>query len=105
MEGLLSLYEAAHVRIHDENILDEAVAFTTHHLGRMLPQLEPRPKEKVQHALVYPLQRSLTVLTLHFHISNYEKDESRDEVLLRLAKLNFNFLQNVYRDELFQLST
>ncbi|KAL0459219.1 UNVERIFIED_CONTAM: 5-epiaristolochene synthase [Sesamum latifolium] len=31
-KGLLSLYEAANVRIHGEDLLEDAVAFTTHHL-------------------------------------------------------------------------
>ncbi|KAH6771730.1 hypothetical protein C2S51_010134 [Perilla frutescens var. frutescens] len=105
IEGLLSLYEAAHVRIHDEYILDEAEAFTTHHLANMLPELEPHIKEKVQQALDYPLHKSLTIFNLRFHISIYEKDNSRNELLLRLAKLNFNFLQNTYRNELFQLTS
>ncbi|KAH6816229.1 hypothetical protein C2S51_021049 [Perilla frutescens var. frutescens] len=103
--GLLSLYEAAHVRIHDENILDEAVAFTTHHLSNMLPELESPIKEKVQQALDYSLHKSLTIFNLRFYISIYEQDDSRDELLLRLAKLNFNFLQNIYRNEIFELTT
>ncbi|KAH6775824.1 hypothetical protein C2S52_013385 [Perilla frutescens var. hirtella] len=105
IEGLLSLYEAAHVRIHDENILDEAMAFTTHELSNMLAELESPMKEKVQQALDYPLHKSLTILNLRFYIPIYEKDELRNELLLRLAKFNFNFLQNIYRNELFQLST
>ncbi|KAH6809077.1 hypothetical protein C2S51_026860 [Perilla frutescens var. frutescens] len=104
-EGLLSLYEAAHVRIHDENILDEAVAFTTHHLSNMLPELESPIKDKVQQALDFPLHKSLTIFNIRFYISIHEKYDSRDELLLRLAKLNFNFLQNIYRNEIFQLTT
>ncbi|KAL0435395.1 UNVERIFIED_CONTAM: Gamma-curcumene synthase [Sesamum radiatum] len=39
-KGLLSLYEATHLRINGEAILEEAVGFTTHHLKHMLQQLE-----------------------------------------------------------------
>ncbi|KAH6818181.1 hypothetical protein C2S51_001784 [Perilla frutescens var. frutescens] len=106
IEGLLSLYEASHVRIYDENILEEAVVFTTHHLSNVLPELESPIKEKVQQALDYPLHKSVAILNLRFYISIFEKEvDSRDELLLRLAKLNFNFLTNIYRNELFQLST
>ncbi|KAL0297919.1 UNVERIFIED_CONTAM: Gamma-cadinene synthase [Sesamum calycinum] len=40
-KGLLSLYEAANVRIHGEDVLEDAVAFTSHHLNRMVQELEP----------------------------------------------------------------
>lgn len=104
VEGLLSLHEAAHIRIPGENILEEAVAFTRHHLTRMLPQLESSSREQVQHALKYPLHKNLAILSLRFRIDAYENDDSRDELLLRMAKLNFNFLQNIYRNEIFQVA-
>ncbi|KAH6770146.1 hypothetical protein C2S52_014949 [Perilla frutescens var. hirtella] len=103
-EGLLCLYEAAHVRIRDENILDEAVAFTVHHLNRMLPKLESNLKEKVQQALKRSIHRGLPLLNVRFYISAYGRDGSTEEFLVKLAKLNFNFLQNIYRKELDELT-
>lgn len=102
-EGLLSLYEAAHVRTHDENVLEEAVEFTRHHLSDMLPQLKSPFKDKVQLALKHPLHKSVPLIQTRFYIAIYENDESRDELLLRLAKLNFSFLQNIYRNELSEV--
>ncbi|PIN23179.1 (+)-gamma-cadinene synthase [Handroanthus impetiginosus] len=104
VEGLLNLYEAAHIRIHGEDILEEAVTFTTHHLTRVLPQLESPIKDKVKRALEHPTHRAIPIIELRLYISIYEKDEPRDEVLLKMAKLNFNYLQNLYKDELSQLS-
>ncbi|PIN00125.1 Beta-farnesene synthase [Handroanthus impetiginosus] len=104
VEGLLNLYEAAHIRIHGEDILEEVVAFTTHHLTRVLPQLESPIKDKVKRALEHPIHRAVPIIEARLYISIYEKDESRDEVLLKMAKLNFNYLQNLYKDELSQLS-
>ncbi|PIN22639.1 cis-muuroladiene synthase [Handroanthus impetiginosus] len=104
VEGLLNLYEAAHIRTHGEDILEEAVAFTTHHLNRVLPQLESPIKDKVKRALEHPVHKAVLIIEARLYISIYEKDESRDEVLLKLAKLNFNYLQNLYKDELSQLS-
>ncbi|KAL0452014.1 UNVERIFIED_CONTAM: Gamma-cadinene synthase [Sesamum latifolium] len=103
-EGLLSLYEAAHARIHGEDILEEAVAFTTHHLSRILPQLESPLKDKVKRALEQALHRGVPVIETRVYLSLYERDESRDELLLKLAKLNFSFLQNLYRKELSEVS-
>ncbi|KAH6767701.1 hypothetical protein C2S52_018684 [Perilla frutescens var. hirtella] len=104
VEGLLSLYEAAHVRIHNENILDEAVAFTVHHLTNMLLKLESPIKERVQQALKHSIHRGIPILNVRFYISVYEREGSTDELLVKLAKLNFNYLQNIYRKELSQLS-
>ncbi|KAK6161726.1 hypothetical protein DH2020_005107 [Rehmannia glutinosa] len=57
VEGLLSLYEAAHIRIHGEYILDEAAKFTRHHLSLMVPKLECLMKDKVMRALEHPHHR------------------------------------------------
>ncbi|XP_057766271.1 gamma-cadinene synthase-like [Salvia miltiorrhiza] len=103
VEGLLSLYEAAHVRIHGENILDEAVEFTVDHLNRMVPELKSPIKEKVQQALQLSIHRGVPILTVRFYISIYESMDD-DQLLLKLAKINFNFLQNMYRKELSELS-
>lgn len=92
-EGLLSLYEAAHLGIREDKILEEALEFTRQQLTRMLLQLKSPLKEKVHHALKNPLHRSVAIIEIRFYISIYEKDESRDELLLKLAKINFNFLQ------------
>ncbi|KAH6808693.1 hypothetical protein C2S51_026476 [Perilla frutescens var. frutescens] len=104
LEGLLSLYETAHIRFHDEKILDEAARFTENELSRMESQLEPPLKEKVKRALEHPFHREVPIFHTRIFISIYEKDDSRDELLLKLAKLNFNFLQNLYKNELAQLS-
>ncbi|KAL7152771.1 hypothetical protein ABFS83_04G120700 [Erythranthe nasuta] len=110
-KGLLSLYEAAHLRIRGEEILEEAAAFATYHLNLMLDDddqqllLEfPLLEEQVKRALQNPLHRGVPRIETRRFISFYEKDESRSELLLRLAKLDFNYLQNIYKKELSQLS-
>ncbi|EYU31456.1 hypothetical protein ABFS82_07G067500 [Erythranthe guttata] len=103
VEGLLSLYEAAHVRIRGENILEEAVAFTKHHMTRHMLSLESPLKDKVKRALVHSLHRGVPIIEARVYISIYEKDDSRDEMILKLAKLNFNYLQNMYKEELSEL--
>ncbi|KAH6774986.1 hypothetical protein C2S52_012547 [Perilla frutescens var. hirtella] len=103
VEGLLSLYEAAHTRIHNENVLDDAVAFTVHHLTGLLTNLESPIKEKVEQALKRSIHKGLPLLNVRFYISVYGRDASTEEFLVKLAKLNFNFLQNIYRKELAEL--
>lgn len=103
VEGLLSLYEAAHVRFRDEEILEEAARFTRHYLRSMVSQLESPLKEKVKRALECPLHRDVPIFYTRFFISIYENDDSMDELLLKLAKFNFNFLQILYKKELCEL--
>ncbi|KAL0459202.1 UNVERIFIED_CONTAM: Gamma-cadinene synthase [Sesamum latifolium] len=103
-KGLLSLYEAAHLRIHGETILGEAVTFTTHHLNHILQQLEPTLQDQVKTALQHPLHRGVPRIETRHFISFYERDDSKNELLLKLAKLDFNYLQNLYKKELHELT-
>ncbi|XP_011080335.1 gamma-cadinene synthase [Sesamum indicum] len=103
-KGLLSLYEAAQLRIHGEAILEEAVAFTTHHLKRMLQQLECPLQDQVKRALQHSLHRGVPRIETRHFISFYERDDSKNQLLLKLAKLDFNYLQNVYKKELHDLT-
>ncbi|KAK4384504.1 Germacrene A synthase [Sesamum angolense] len=59
-KGLLSLYEAANVRIHGEDVLEDAVAFTSHHLNRMVQELEPPLQCQMKRALEQPVHRGET---------------------------------------------
>ncbi|XP_047938050.1 cis-muuroladiene synthase-like [Salvia hispanica] len=100
VEGMLSLYEAAHVRFNNEKILQEAADFTRVYLSSREAELESYIKDKVKRALKHPLHRDIPIVYARNFISIYEKDPSKNELLLKLAKFNFNFLQNLYRKEL-----
>ncbi|KAL0419277.1 UNVERIFIED_CONTAM: Gamma-cadinene synthase, partial [Sesamum radiatum] len=70
----------------------------------MVRQLESLLEEQVKRGLEQSLHRGAPgIETLHF-ISFYEKDDSKNELLLEFAKLDFNFLQNLYNKELYELS-
>ncbi|KAI3449956.1 hypothetical protein Pfo_006621 [Paulownia fortunei] len=103
-KGLLSLYEAAQLRIHGEEVLEDALAFTTHHLNRMVQQLESPLQDQVKRALEQPLHKGVPRIETRHYISFYAKDDSKNELLLKLAKLDFNYLQNMYKKDLCQLS-
>nr|GLL42032.1 (-)-germacrene D synthase-like [Ipomoea trifida] len=59
VQAMLSLYEASHLRVHGEQILEEALTFTTSHLESMLglPHLSNPLRSQKQH------QRELGSLT------------------------------------------
>nr|DAD38062.1 TPA_asm: hypothetical protein HUJ06_008703 [Nelumbo nucifera] len=101
---MLSLYEAAHLGIRGEEILDEALSFTTAHLKSVATNSSSPLVEQVIHALEQSLHRGMTKLEARHYISFYEKDPSRNEVLLKLAKLDFNRLQSLHLEELGEIS-
>ena len=52
---MLGLYEAAHLRVQEEDILDEALAFTTAHLESLVEDLDYPLAAQVTQALYSPL--------------------------------------------------
>ncbi|KAM3360324.1 hypothetical protein P3S68_020036 [Capsicum galapagoense] len=103
--GLLSLYEASHVRTHGEDILEDALAFSTTHLESATPHLNSPLKEQVTHALEQSLHKGIPRIEIQFFISSiYDKAETKNDVLLRFAKLDYNLLQMLHKQELAEVS-
>ena len=101
---MLGLYEAANLRVHGEDILDEALAFTSTHLTYMVEHLEYPLANLVAHTLKRPLRKSLERLEARWYIPIYQDEPSHDTTLLKLAKLDFNLVQTLHKEELRYLS-
>ncbi|XP_031116633.1 (-)-germacrene D synthase-like [Ipomoea triloba] len=106
VQAMLSLYEASHLRVHGEQILEEALTFTTSHLESMLglPHLSNPLRSQVSEALKQPIRRRLTRLDAQKFISSYEPNGTQDALLLKFAKLDFNLLQKQHQRELGSLT-
>ncbi|GMP68108.1 hypothetical protein CsSME_00027833 [Camellia sinensis var. sinensis] len=104
VRGMLSLYEAAHLRVRGEDILDEALSFTITHLESAVPNLSNLVQEQVIHALNQPIHMGLTRLEATRYFFFYEQDDSHNEVLLNFAKLDFNLLQKMHQWELSEIT-
>ncbi|XP_058095655.1 (-)-germacrene D synthase-like isoform X2 [Magnolia sinica] len=105
VKGLLSLYEAAYLRIQGEDILDEAIVFTSGLLKRIVAHHHDHPLDaKVRRALELPLHKRIPRLEARYFISLYQEDKSHNDVLLELAILDFNLLQTLHQRELRDLS-
>ncbi|WVZ94928.1 hypothetical protein U9M48_040755 [Paspalum notatum var. saurae] len=100
IESLLSLYNAAYLRTHDEKVLDEAIIFTRSHLEAALNSLESKLADEVSLSLQTPLFRRVRILETRNYIPIYENEPARNEAILEFAKLNFNLLQLLYCEEL-----
>nr|E2E2N7.1 RecName: Full=Bicyclo-germacrene synthase; AltName: Full=Allo-aromadendrene synthase; AltName: Full=Geraniol synthase; AltName: Full=Limonene synthase; AltName: Full=Terpene synthase 4; Short=OvTPS4; AltName: Full=Terpinolene synthase [Origanum vulgare]ADK73618.1 terpene synthase 4 [Origanum vulgare] len=103
VEGLLELYEASHLATRGEEILDRAMEFSSSHLQALLNQHlvgSVSLSKRVDEALKMPIRKTLTRLGARKFISLYQEDESRNELLLNFAKLDFNMVQKMHQREL-----
>ncbi|CAN1327514.1 Alpha-copaene synthase [Linum perenne] len=110
-EGLLSLYEAAHMAVHGEDILDEARAFATEKLDKSIIRMNnqnrnPSSFEKqVKFALSLPVWKCAPRTLTRNYIDFYSEDNTTvDSKLLRFAKLDFNMLQKFHQQELREIT-
>ncbi|XP_042515298.1 (-)-germacrene D synthase-like [Macadamia integrifolia] len=103
VSGMLCLYEATHWRVHGEDILDEALEFTTARLNSIVTNDHPLATQ-VMHALKQSLRNSPPRIEARHYISAYQEDKTKNESLLKFAKIDFNLLQAIHQQELTQLS-
>ncbi|XP_056171281.1 (-)-germacrene D synthase-like [Syzygium oleosum] len=101
MQGLLSLFEACHLRYHGEDILNDALAFTVTHLESIdARKASPNLAKQVSHALNQPIHKGPPRLVASHYIPLYEEEPSHNGVLLSLAKLDFNIVLEQHQKEL-----
>ncbi|KAG5568414.1 hypothetical protein H5410_064573 [Solanum commersonii] len=104
VQGLLSLYEATHLRVHREEILEEALSFTVTHLKSMSSKLDNSRKAQVSEALFQPIHTNVPRVVARKYIRIYENIVSHDDLLLKFAKLDFHILQKMHQRELSELT-
>ncbi|KAF6143062.1 hypothetical protein GIB67_041130 [Kingdonia uniflora] len=103
--GMLSLYEATHLRVHDEDILDEALEFATYHLKNILAtQVSSHLTREIGQALVQAYHKGMPRLETIRYIPLYEESEKRNEVLLKFAKLDYYLLRSLHLKELSEIT-
>nr|QIK00169.1 sesquiterpene synthase 3 [Senecio scandens var. incisus] len=100
VRGMLSFYESAQLRIKGETILDEAFIFTESNLKSIENTLEGNLARQVKYALFRPFHRGMQIVEARMYLLNYEEECSTYGSLLKLAKLHFNYLQLLQKEEL-----
>lgn len=101
---LLMLFDAAHLRVHGEEVLDSAIGFARSRLQSLMRGLEPEMAEEVRYTLETPSFRRVQRVEARRFIAVYEKKATRDETVLEFAKLDYNILQTIYCQELKALT-
>nr|DAD43660.1 TPA_asm: hypothetical protein HUJ06_001890 [Nelumbo nucifera]DAD43661.1 TPA_asm: hypothetical protein HUJ06_001891 [Nelumbo nucifera] len=69
--GMLSLYEASHLGIYGEEILDEAIEFACKHLSASMLNLVSPLARAVEDALKHPFSRSLSSFKVKRYLKNF----------------------------------
>ncbi|CAA7023388.1 unnamed protein product [Microthlaspi erraticum] len=98
--GMLSLYEAAQWSTQGEDIIDEALAFSSSYLKENSSRCSPHLAVRIKNALKHPYHKGIPRIETRQYISYYEEEESHDATLLEFAKIDFNLLQRLHRQEL-----
>ncbi|KAL6644325.1 hypothetical protein ACP70R_015933 [Stipagrostis hirtigluma subsp. patula] len=102
--SMLSLYNAAHLAIPGEHQLHKLITTLRSHLESIKGKLGSPMVSQVSRALEIPLPRYPKRLeTLHY-IREYEEEDGHSDVLLELARLEFNFVRSLHLKELKNLS-
>ncbi|XP_077242064.1 beta-cubebene synthase-like [Tasmannia lanceolata] len=99
-KGLLSFYEAAYLSIQGDDILDEAIPFTRENLKSCISHVDSHMAAKVEHSLELLLHKRIQRLENRHYMSVYEGEKERNDVVLELAKLDFNLIQILHQREL-----
>ncbi|KAL0729015.1 hypothetical protein Bca4012_025108 [Brassica carinata] len=98
--GILSLYEAVQWRTPGEDTLDEALAFSNSHLEEISSRSSSHLAIRIKNALKHPFHKGILRIETRQYISYYEAEEKCDATLLEFAKIDFNLLQMLHRQEL-----
>eukprot|EP00261_Vitis_vinifera_P017318 XP_010646945.1 PREDICTED: alpha-farnesene synthase [Vitis vinifera] len=103
VKGMIELFEASHLALEGENILDEAKAFSSGYLKEIISNLDNNLAKQVVHSLERPLHWRVQWFDIRWYIDFYE-EEGVNLDLLKLAKLNFNMVQAVHQKDLKHIS-
>nr|AYB35974.1 patchoulol synthase [Pogostemon cablin] len=99
--AVLEFFEATHLRVHGEDVLDNAFVFTRNYLESVYATLNDPTANQVHNALnEFSFRRGLPRVEARKYISIYEQYASHHKGLLKLAKLDFNLVQALHRREL-----
>ncbi|GMP54231.1 hypothetical protein CsSME_00019459 [Camellia sinensis var. sinensis] len=102
--GLVSLYEATHLRMDGEDDFEEAYSFSTKQLNSSFGKMGIELGEQVKQSLEIPLHWRMPRLEARNSIDLCLMEDSMPSVLLKFAKLDYNLVQSVHQQEVQELS-
>lgn len=101
----MGLYEASHLSIDGEDVLDEAGDFCVKLLTERVKNLDHYQARIVENTLAHPFHKSLARLTAkNLFVSNFQSKNEWTHVFEDLAKIDFNLVQSLHQKEMVQVS-
>ncbi|XP_029130991.1 probable terpene synthase 11 [Cajanus cajan] len=104
IRAMLSLYEASYLGAKGEEILQQAMDFSTAHLHQSLPHLSPELGRIVARSLTLPRHLRMARLEAKNYMEEYSQASSQIPSLLELAKLDHVMVQMMHQKELAEIS-
>ncbi|XP_022897602.1 terpene synthase 10-like [Olea europaea var. sylvestris] len=103
IEGLLQLYETSFLSMEGESTLEMATEFSMKHLNDQT-SIDQFHSRLVHHGLELPLHWTIPRAEARWFINIYKDRPDMNQILLELAKLDFNIVQAKYQQELKHIS-
>ncbi|BAT92207.1 hypothetical protein VIGAN_07088600, partial [Vigna angularis var. angularis] len=102
--GMLSMYEASYLGAKGEEVLQQAMDFSSAHLQQSLPLLSPDVGNHVVRALTLPRHLRMSRLEARNYIEEYSQVSSKMPYLLEMAKIDNAMVQSMHQKELADIS-
>lgn len=102
--GMLSMYEASYLGAKGEEVLQQAMDFSSAHLQQSLPLLSPDVGNHVVRALTLPRHLRMSRLEARNYIEEYSHVSSKMPCLLEMAKIDNAMVQSMHQKELADIS-
>ncbi|XP_050893879.1 (3S,6E)-nerolidol synthase 1 isoform X2 [Lathyrus oleraceus] len=105
IKGMIDLFEASHLSMAEEDILDGAKEFSMKILKEKVAQLDNREAMFVRKTLEYPFHKTLPMFTSrNFYYGHLYGTNKWFDSLKELAKVDFSFLQHLRHQEIIEIS-
>ncbi|XP_044461148.1 (3S,6E)-nerolidol synthase 1-like isoform X3 [Mangifera indica] len=105
VNGLMGLYEASHLSIHGEEVLDEAGDYCAKLLTEQVKNLDHFQAEIVENTLAHPFHRSpARLMANNLFLTEFPSENKWIHAFEDLAKIDFNLVQSLHQTEVAQIS-
>ncbi|KAI3448892.1 hypothetical protein Pfo_005557 [Paulownia fortunei] len=103
-KGLLALYEASHLGLEGEDILDEATTFSSHLLRANLAHIDDDHQARmVKYSLQNPHHKSVARLIAKNFVENVVCENEWETLLQDLARMELNMVGSLFQEEVLQV--
>ncbi|KAF8411307.1 hypothetical protein HHK36_003854 [Tetracentron sinense] len=105
IRGMMGFYEASHLAVEGEHILDEAKDFAEKHFKvSMITLIDKDLARIVRNTLEHPFHKSLARFRTKYYIKSFQTQHEWIQILQDFAKMDFNIVQGLHQQELLHIS-